>query len=83
MFGFSLPKLLILAAIIAVVWYGAKIIQRRDEVRRAVDEKTRRNFGKGKEKDTPVAEDLVECRVCGAYVAAQHATNCGREDCPY
>ena len=28
-------------------------------------------------------EDLVQCPKCGAYVAAQGTTSCGRGDCPY
>jgi hypothetical protein len=29
------------------------------------------------------AEDMIECSVCGAYVAARGAVSCGRGDCPY
>ena len=29
------------------------------------------------------AEDMVECPVCGEYVAANSAASCGRDDCPY
>jgi len=29
------------------------------------------------------AEDMIACRVCGAYVPARGARSCGRADCPY
>ena len=28
-------------------------------------------------------EDMVKCSVCGAYVAANSVSSCGRGDCPY
>ena len=41
MFGFSLGKLVVLAAIIAAVWYGFKFLHRL-EARRAAQQKVRR-----------------------------------------
>ncbi len=29
------------------------------------------------------AEEMVECKVCGAYVSSTQPGNCGRADCPY
>ncbi len=29
------------------------------------------------------AEEMVECAVCGAFVAVRGAKSCGRDDCPY
>jgi FtsZ-interacting cell division protein ZipA len=29
------------------------------------------------------AEEMVECKVCGAYVPSSKPSNCGRGDCPY
>ena len=78
MFGFSLPKLLILAAIIFAVWQGFKILQRRQEVaQRAERDRLKRERAGGG------VEDMVRCRVCDAFVAASGATDCGRGDCPY
>ncbi len=78
MFGFSLPKLLVIVAVIAVVWYAFKFIGRRDQV--SASEKTpRRSTGK---KSRDEIEDLVRCTVCGTYVQSGGAT-CAREDCPY
>jgi len=77
MLGFSLPKLLVLALIIAVVWYGFKWIGKVDRDRKAAV-KARR--------DEPVsrdAEDMVKCEVCGTFVPVRGASGCGRADCPY
>ena len=90
MFGFSLQKLLVLAAVIALVWYGFKFVGRLQDQREA-------NGGRGtraarrKERGGPSAaepraqdvEDMVACPVCQAYVQARGATRCDRSDCPY
>ena len=82
MFGFSLTKLLVLAAIIGAVWYGYKWVGRLD---RMAKHKVKRDSGAGdggaKGVDGP--EEMIACRACGVYVAAQGAQSCGREDCPY
>ena len=95
MFGFSSQKLLVLVAIIAAVWYGFKWISRLQEARDAearVPPRKRRWAGgvrgafrrTAKEPEQQdAAEELTPCRVCGAYVAARGAANCGRADCPY
>lgn len=38
MFGFSLTKILVLAVILGVVWYGFKLLNRRISPRRPVDD---------------------------------------------
>ncbi len=90
MLGFSIQKLLVLAAIIAAVWYGFKFIGRLDQARKA-EAKSRAGAGAKKdgsaarrqaEPDTQ-AEDMVLCEVCEAYVPVRGKTNCGRADCPY
>jgi len=82
MLGFSLPKLLLLIILIAVIWYGFKYMARLDAVRRAVrDEFLRQQQARRRPKLE--AEDLVKCMRCGAYVAAQGAAACGRADCPW
>ncbi len=78
MFGFSLAKLLVLAAIIAAVWYGFKIIARRNlaSQKKVADDDTG--------DDARIsAEDTVQCVRCGTYVVVQGATSCDRADCPY
>jgi uncharacterized protein len=75
MFGFSLAKLLVLAAIIAAVWYGFKIIGRRNQATPVA----RDDIDDGR----ITAEETVECRACGTYVVSDGAVSCGRADCPY
>ena len=99
MFGFSIQKLLVLAGIIAAVWYAFKFVGRLDQARRAEDKL--KGGGKsggfaGGLKDWAVRkrgrergpgpgepEDMVQCPVCAAYVPARGATTCGRAGCPY
>ena len=78
MFGFSLPKLLVIVAVIAVVWYAFKFIGRRDQL--GATQKTPRRSAKKKARDE--VEDLVQCAVCGTYVQSRGAT-CARPNCPY
>lgn len=90
MFGFSLQKLLLLAAIIGAVWYGFKLVTRLQEARELDEKKPGgqkpgrfwRRATRAKSSDQ-VAEDMVQCPVCKTYVAAQGTTGCGRPDCPY
>ena len=89
MFGFSLQKLLVLAAIVGAVWYGFKLVSRLQEARKlektARDGKQRaaRRAADGAKSPAEGAEDMVQCPVCRIYVAARAAGNCGRSDCPY
>jgi hypothetical protein len=84
MFGFSLPKLLVLILIIAVIWYGFKWVTEvdRDRRRKVKEEKQAAKA----ERSGPAqvdAHDMVKCPRCGTFVAPASARNCGREDCPY
>lgn len=88
MFGFpSLQKLLLLAAIIAAVWYGFKFIGRMQAARDAQAGRPARKPSwpgmRKKETKSSEAEDMVQCPVCQAYVPARGAHSCGRGDCPY
>ena len=75
MFGFSFAKLLVLAAIIAAVWYGFKIIARRNQATPVADDKA--------DDGRIAAEETVQCAACGTYVVQTGAVSCGRADCPY
>jgi uncharacterized protein len=89
---FSFSKLLVLAAVVAAVWFGFKYVSRlqyqRERQAEARDRVERRRdqgavgTGKGRDKE-PAAQDMVQCEACKAYVAAGGARNCGRPDCPY
>lgn len=84
MLGLSLGKLLVLAAIIGVVWYGFKYAARVEEIRRNVrDEMARRQGASRQGRPSRSVEDLVKCAQCGAFVAAHGATNCGKPGCPW
>ena len=62
-------KLLTLIILGAIV-YAAWRWQRRKDAARAAAPRL-------------AAETMVKCRVCGAYVAAEGARDCGYADCPY
>ena len=75
MFGFG--KILVLAVIIAVVWYGFKFVgrlqaKRQEELKNA-----------GREGNSKDAGDMVKCPQCAAFVVAGGNANCGKSECPY
>ena len=94
MFGFSFTKLLILAILILIVWYGFKYAARVEAVKQAIraEAQRRRQGGGGttggdrrgdvRPAARPV-EDLVKCQRCGSFVAAVGAANCGKPGCPW
>jgi uncharacterized protein len=82
MFGFSLQKLIVLAGIVAAVWYGFKLVGRLQAARDA-EAAAGRSSAKRPRAAHPEAEDMVQCPVCQAYVPARGTTSCGRADCPY
>ena len=90
MFGLpSIQKLLVLAAIVVIVWYGFKFLGKLQKAR-AVEAKERRKEMKTKSarsregaEAVVETEDMVPCPVCGAYVQARGASACERGDCPY
>ncbi len=94
MFGFSLQKLLFTALAIAAVWYGYKWLGRVQEIRAQRAQsikkqgrvKPRQSPGAAEAPDTADAagaEEMIQCPVCEAFVAARGAVSCGREGCPY
>ncbi len=95
MFGFSFYKLLVLAAVIAAVWYGFKFVGRLQDAREAEQKlragatrQPKARWRRAKQPAAPEAaeaeaEDMVECPVCQAYVPARGASRCERPGCPY
>jgi ribosomal protein L32 len=84
--GLSLGKILVLAVLVAVVWYGFKYRARIEAVRAVLQreaEARRARARQGEPRQTLAAEDLVKCDRCGSYVAAHSASACGRADCPW
>jgi uncharacterized protein len=82
-----LPKLLLLIFILLIAWYGVRFVTRIGQLhhamRRAAQQATANAQRARGPRQAIVAEDLVKCRVCGAFVPAKSATRCGRADCPY
>jgi len=88
MFGFGFSKLVLLAVVILVIWFGFKYMGRVEEVRRTLKrarDAAERAQARAAARSAPkiVAEDMVKCRSCDAYVAARGAARCGRSDCPW
>lgn len=78
-------KFVVLISALITVLYGMLRLQQYFEVR------NRKMWGRGTEVDrdenVPAArgqfEDTVKCPVCNSYVATNHASNCGTDNCPY
>ncbi len=86
MFGLSFAKVLVLAIVISVVWFGFRWFQRweKEQAARNAAPAPRKNGGGTRgEPQQLAAEDMVACTVCGAYVAPRSATSCGKSNCPY
>ncbi len=98
MLGFSIQKLLFTVAVVVAVWYGFKWVGRVKQIRdKEAKDKLRRDGAGGNASAGPSggapgaapgaanvdAEEMVECDVCGAFVAVRGAKSCGRDDCPY
>ncbi len=79
MLGFSLTKLVVLAVIIALVWYGFKWAGRVSQ-QRANREVPREDAARTAIES---AEDLSKCSLCGTFVPTEGAGDCGRDGCPY
>jgi uncharacterized protein len=93
MLGFSFTKLIVLAAVVAAVWYGFKYIGRLERMNkqgrktgeRTLGERLRKAAHKksGSAGEPGHIEDTEQCPVCKAYVAVEGVENCGRPGCPY
>ena len=71
-----IQKLIILAAVIAIVWYGFKLVTR-------IDKQRREKLAQEKKDAESVIADTVQCPECKTYMAAAGTANCGKSDCPY
>lgn len=88
MLGFSLGKLIVLAALIGIVWYAFKYAARIEAIKRDVRAEVARREAARREATrrgggARAVEDLVKCPQCGAFVAAESANNCGKPNCPW
>lgn len=78
MFAFSFGKILLLAAVIAAVWFGYRWWQRVQRVMRDEAAILARQRAKA-----PTGEDMVKCPTCETYLSPRAARACGRDGCPY
>ncbi len=69
-------KFLVLAAVVAIAWYGFKLFGRLDQQRK-------QKIARDEEADRKGIADTVQCSVCDAYVAEGAKNNCGKPNCPY
>jgi uncharacterized protein len=85
MFGIpSLQKLIVLALVVAVVWYGFRFLGRLQAARKAEAKLREQQGGRPAKKSSAPpgkgeVEDLVPCPSCGAYVRAGSTCSCGRK----
>jgi uncharacterized protein len=90
---FGIPKLLLLALLITVAWYGLSAYARLQRVRRDGAAQPSRRAARGGGQAQPPrgaaaaeaidAEDMEKCPECGAWAAPRLARSCGRPACPY
>ena len=81
----TFPKILLLIVVVGVVWWWFRRAQVKS---REPDERIDRSARKGGRPAKPTTsanpvEDMAQCRVCNAYVAAKGASRCGRDNCPF
>lgn len=72
----SLPKILLVLAILAAVIIGTRVFRSWS----SIADKSGEDNGKGV-KGNDGAVDMVKCEVCGDFIEPS-AGSCGRENCP-
>ncbi len=76
----GIKELFFTVIVIAAVWYGYKWF---DRITKAAKREVEGSGKKAGARAVDQAEEMVKCRVCGIYIAADLGTGCGRDDCPY
>jgi uncharacterized protein HemY len=76
MMTLSVSKILLIVVLIVAVWYVSRLLNRG-----APTPERRRRREAARPRSREAIEDLVPCRVCGAYVSPG-AHHCGRPACP-
>ena len=83
----SFPKLVVLVAVVAIIWFGFRWFERWERERRRAADRAQSRLGGGRpgQGQGPIAgggaEEMKACRVCGTYVGAT-ARACARPNCP-
>jgi hypothetical protein len=75
----TLPKILLIVLVIGAIWWCRSQLKRRGQAELDRNPKARAD----KNKTVKPIEDMMQCRVCNAYVPAVGPSRCGRENCPY
>jgi hypothetical protein len=73
----GLPELFVILVVVFAAWHVVKAFNRVS----AQKTPPRRPQAQTQSRQIVEAEDLVNCPVCGTYIAAS-ARNCGRPNCP-
>jgi uncharacterized OB-fold protein len=74
MFGFSLPKLLVLGIIIFAIWYAYKVYERKQRMSVKKDE------DQAKEETSSV--EMIRCKNCGDYFLPSNSSiYCNKGTC--
>ena len=68
MFGFSLPKIILLIFVILVVWQIFKIVEKKS--------KAKNNLSNSDERANDNYESLVECKNCGNFYSTSKSKVC-------
>ena len=79
-------KFLLTVAVVAIVWFGFKYLNRLAELRHGGGHgrpQPRTPRREGPDDRNAEAEAMVECRVCGTWQVEKSARPCGRAGCPY
>ncbi len=81
-------KVLFLALLAVIAWYGFKLVDRRNRVREELAsrmaEAVRRSQSPSPSQPPSIeVDDLAACPVCGTFGVPGRVKNCGRSDCPY
>lgn len=72
-----IAKLLVLIVVVAIVWYGFRVVSRGNRPRTGPAPR------KPAERSLEDAQDTTRCAVCGTFVPDGAARDCGRDGCPY
>ncbi len=76
----SFPKLSLLIFVLALVWFGFRWIGRQQRARK---EQAGGQKSRGRGRAQVDAVDMVQCKVCDAFVPGTKASPCERAGCPY
>ncbi len=75
----GIPELFLILVVIFAAWHVVKAFNRMD--RSMPPSRGAQRPQRPQARPLVQAEDLVDCRVCGTYVASS-ARHCGRPNCP-